>query len=620
MYSQSLIDTIGEEWAKSVLDGKTKYNFDINNINANDQRRYYCFQHFLVKAWINGYNKQACARYLNQMYDDFSKKPFLFYDSPLLKNPNISKIVDSSKQKSVTDFRNNYYSAEEFNRLLKIDRNKMTDEDKRKFYAILLLKLNSKNNSKYKKVFENEIEYILNSDYKSLTRMQLTFYAQYVSNWANRHSKVHTVAKVGKNPASNRGSCALNYVFINQKAFDSIAIMTKTICHENRHANQHYNAKNGDKTIGYEMAVHDLFSKYLSTESYDYYHTNYRYSKIELDAEKSGYWEASVFFNLFNRKDLSDEVAQERKTRLDKRNYYASMRNSDGSNEYIENFIIENLSKIIKEHPEEIKNYPVLATFFLPNGQIKPFKEILLSRSGKYSFEAKMYNEFIDYGICHGHLDKTPIHKMNSKELEAYLKVLKGTHHRDINLFLDYYRDTPKGKDSDYRKQIEMTSKHALYPVFKILKYLSENYEVLCQRVGNEKALSIFEDVVYYVRELSDQKIKNEIIKASPEANKALTLTRKKYIELVRKVNTTYMQEKLKEIPADILNTTIVTPNSKRMSLGQFLLNEAPKDSEQFNHYIVNGQSYYRSELVDYYLKKIKDRSSIEEEEHKKSK
>lgn len=599
MYNQLFIDSIGEKWAQDVLDGKRSYHFDINNINADDQRIYYCFQHYLLKAYLNGYNTNACIKYLSQMYDDFAKKPFLFYDSPLLNNRVIDKVIKEDRRQDVKGFRDAYYNQNEFDRLLKLDRSKMSNEDKRRFYAMLLTKLRAGN--KYEDILRKEIEYIINSDFKLLTRMQLTFYAQYVSNWFNRNSKVHTVAKVGKTDRL-RGYNSNKYVFINQKAFDSIAIMTKTICHENRHANQKYDSRNGDKSFGFEMAVKDLFIKYLNTNDYDYYRTNYRYSDTELDAENYGYSEAGLFLAMFNRKDLAQEVREERVKRLDKRNYYAHMVDENGRHVYIENFIIENLSKIIANHPEELQNYPVLANFYLPNGQRKTFKEIFFNRMGKFSDKREMYNNYIDYGITHGELDKIDIHKMKAEELKSYLDMIYWTYWRNINLFLDYYGDTPKDRGEDYKKQIEMTAKHSLYPVYKELKYLVENYDVFVNKLGNENTQSTFRDIVNKLRDLTDERLKNEVIKNNPDAIKAFDLTKGKLLELNEKVNTSYIRESVDGMSEVELDTIITTPDNKEMSLGEFLIKEAPKYSERFNHFVIDGRDYSRSELINHYL------------------
>lgn len=165
-----------------------------------------------------------------------------------------------------------------------------------------------------------------------------------------------------------------------------------------RHAHQKEQLNNQDSVAGFEMAHKQLFIKYLNTSDYDSYHQNYRYSKIELDAEKMGYYNASLFFHSMNCYELEVELRKSQEENLSKRNYYHFMYDSRKVPISIDKFIVENLDKIIKEHPEELNKYQVLTRFYNNNGTRKSFINILNQRLNGVEYK-EMLEYYLNYGI-----------------------------------------------------------------------------------------------------------------------------------------------------------------------------------------------------------------------------
>ena len=102
---------------------------------------------------------------------------------------------------------------------------------------------------KNKNIVEEEIKEIINTDYSKLTVEQLSFYCQYISNCMlgsyNFRNNVVIGNDYGKNGIFIRGFQSHNHIFINKIAFNNIAELTKTICHETQHSIQEY--KNEEK-------------------------------------------------------------------------------------------------------------------------------------------------------------------------------------------------------------------------------------------------------------------------------------------------------------------------------------------------------------------------------------
>ena len=82
MYEQRYIDMFGEKVFENIITNNIVV--DINNKSFKDRFKYFAFQHYLLKCYINKTNYEKTIKYINKMYEDFQKYPHMFVNSPLL--------------------------------------------------------------------------------------------------------------------------------------------------------------------------------------------------------------------------------------------------------------------------------------------------------------------------------------------------------------------------------------------------------------------------------------------------------------------------------------------------------------------------------------------------------
>ena len=168
MYEQKYIDSCDESILKNILDGGINYSLNITSSNPKEQQIYFVFQHYLIKQYLNGYNREKCREILKGMYNDFHKYPHLFYDSPLLKNETLNNIMgNASFKQMVIKFRDDYYNGKKANKLyMKKDTEVLTEQEKNQLYSNMQRLIYS-DNPIHQKMVEREIERIIDSDYSS---------------------------------------------------------------------------------------------------------------------------------------------------------------------------------------------------------------------------------------------------------------------------------------------------------------------------------------------------------------------------------------------------------------------------------------------------------------------
>ena len=258
MYNQSIIDSIavgedytknytGEEYFKSILDGKTPYTLSINNLTSKEQQKYCAFQHYLVKTALSGNYKNECIKYLSLMYTDFRNKPYLFCDSPIIKNNFLNSFVDSVEYRNkIINYRNKYYNGTIAKQLYDRQLNEILNNDeKNQLYAYIINYLDSIKDYKtlYKDTILNDaIKNIINSDFRKLNDMQLKFYCQYISRFALREKKYKSIVQIGTDRSSLGGYELNDYIFINKNSNmnELIELLTEIVCHESRHLVQYH--------------------------------------------------------------------------------------------------------------------------------------------------------------------------------------------------------------------------------------------------------------------------------------------------------------------------------------------------------------------------------------------
>lgn len=619
MFDQAFIDLIGENRLYSILDGKKQINLDILSKKAEDIELYFVLQHFIIKVYIEGYNKEACINYLKIFYNDFQKYPHMFCDSPIIKDKTLDLIFGNSKTKDrIKSFRSRFYDSKE---VIELHNKKFTQElnesEKNRYYSYLILLINKKD-KKYEEILNKEIEKIINSDFKSLSDIELKFYCQYVSNFALRYKDINASVMVGNDPSQAcRGYCKNDYIFINACNFDSIDMLTKTVCHESRHTVQAHESRENNTLAGFEMAQRILFGKYLNTNTYDSYHRNYHYSTIELDAEHHGHFDAGVFFTMFKRGDLAENVRQNRREKVDNRNDYCFMCDENNKPRTIDDFIVKNLDKIILENPHELDSYPVLKNMYNPDGTRKPFSVLLEGRVSEGIDNRGIYDNFINYEINNGELDKIPIERINKSRVNDFINSLKRIYREDIIELKDYFKDNT----SDIiPQQVEFSTSYKLSLANKLLSYVNNNYEQIVNYVkydGFNNRHPIF-DFLIDLRDFNIDDITNERIKNSSKVIEQIKELKQLTDTIMDKFNKTYIDKRMEQIPEEVRNSDLSFSNGVSIPFEVYFKKYIIQKMDSHQEITINEKKYYVGDLIRYYKNSIIE--SLKNNEENKTK
>ena len=607
MYKDYFIDSIGEDKLRDILDGKTSYIFKIDNTNSKDQQLYYAFQHFLIKAFLNGYNRNACITYIKKMYGDFYKKPYLFCDSPLIKDKVLQLFFgDDLSQNEISKYRNNYYNYAVINDLYnKRKQRELTLEEKQRYFAYLIVQLKRKN-KKYDELFKYEITRIINTDYQKLTDIELKFYSQYVSNYARGNSEIDTVVMIGTDSSSLRGYQSNGYVFINKKAFQSIELLTKTVCHETRHTIQWKESFNKITLAAFEMAQMSLFIKYLNTANYNSYHKNYRYSSIELDAELEGHWKAAVFFGMFKRRDLGEKVQNNRRVTYDKRNNYSFMIDENNKAQTVDDFIVTKMDEIIIKKPSELNNYPVLNIIYNADGTRKSFETIIQGRMDETVNNRGIFDNYINYGIAHDELNGISINHFSPNDLKIFTNVMARIYHGYIIELKDYFNDKT---NSINPRQIIFAINSKLLLAYKLLQYINHNYDAIVsgikeERFNNQHPIYNF---IYDLRDFKISDIKNETVKGNQEIISHIMKVKSLSDSISKKFNYTYIDDRISGYPSEIRNGDIVTNNGSRINFEEYFKKDILSMMDSHLEVTINNKKYYVGDLIRAYAQNVRE-------------
>ena len=611
MYDQEIIDTVSEKKLKNIFDGREKHDFSIVNEDSDEQKLYFAFQHYLIKLYLNNYKRNRCVEFLNKMYGELFVYPHLFYNSPLIDMKTINSLIsNTATKKMVIDKINSYYNKQGRDDLLKKRASRgLTKEEHDRLYANLQRIIYSKDERDTKLVFD-EITRIMDTDFKKLSDSQLRFYCQYASS---RFLKYQTTVVLGKAKNSSlRGfSCKLRYIFINKDAFDSLAMMTKTVCHESRHSQQYLDAKKNVTECGFEFAQRELFSKYLDSVTFNSYHENYRHSSIEMDAENLGYTNAGILFAMHYRSNLYDKVRKERKNAINERGKYSFLKNVNGKNEYPEKVIVENMNDIIKNNPNELNNFPVLRKFYHQDGRVRSFPELIKNRiadSGDSNFKGA-YNTFIDYGIFNGDLDMIKLNTFSKNEIYDFLQYFIPFHYRnktgEIKESLKDEKNIDEFSSKIANKEIYYSPKQVEYIVgwdcnyvINVLQFIDDNFDAIvnaCTYKKVERSDKIYEFISEW-RDFTFDEIKNPAISNSKKVMEKIKEITVKVDKIIRKFNYAAVVSRLDYVPGEVRNMIIY---NGKMTFDDYMKKViAPKlDSRQqftYNGKIISFDDYLK--------------------------
>ena len=633
MYNQFYINTKGEsdfEYfllnGKRLINGKAvDYKLDINNRNMQDIHYYFAFQHYLVKCIKEKKHVKEATKYIDLIYKDFSKAPYLFVNSILLRDNVIDLLFSKENSEIVKGYRNDYFNSK---KVIELSRKpNLTEQEKNRYYSILIHNLK---NEKAKDFIENEILKIVKSNktIQSMNDMELQFYSQYLSNWGNKDEE-KTVVMIGSENKDKRGYQSAGIIMINKDADTNFPILTKTVLHETRHFTQFKSVYTKKNIEAYEMAAKMLFTKYLNSESYNSYRKNYRYSGIEIDAEEKGYWNAGVFL-IDKNKDYYNKLHLEKVENLSRRYFYDYMNDENGKPVPTNVFYIKNFDKIFKNNPEELNKYAVFKQFYDSNGKRKNLKQLFDEELTTGYYNRQISQHFIDYEIHNNGLDNINLNSMNNENVNKFGILLSKKYRDYILTFKDYLNDNPdlkkyetklknrilsdpnlssKDKDEkinsiskdiiDEKKHIEYTTNYKIKQSIIIGNYILKNFDKFIVSYGKKLEVgqdNYFFDFIYDMRDFSTNNIKNEIAKNSPMILQSLKELKIITNEIIKKYNFYFVYGRLKELPEEILNG----PAPYNMTFSNYILGLSSKmDGHQYIDH--NGKKIYISDIIKSY-------------------
>ena len=563
-----------------------------------EYRKFYVvLQHYLVKYLEENGKTANVKRLLMKFYNDFLNYPYLFINSPLLKNEFLNRFVVNK----IINFRDNYFNYNESIKTYEdIKRNKkLSPALKNRFYANMIIALQRNYKDIHKDdIYEEIAKHILNnnSNIKDMNGMELLYYCNYAAAVEAVGFKEFPEIHIMNDQPSTGGFYNNGLIFLNKKSYRSLLFeKTKTVCHETRHFYQHKSLDKEKDKAGFEMAVMDLFSKYLSTSKYDLYHRNYKYSGIELDAEKYGFYYGSLVLTILDRADLRESLRNLEKQEYAKRHFYEYMIDENNNPFPIDKFIVNNMDEIISKHPEELDKFQVLNSIYKRDGSRKSLKDMIASED-IYAFR-KIYDNYIYNGIANGELDNIKLEEMNKEEKLDFFKYLTNIYRNKTHLFLEYCKD----KDfNDYNAiQITKTTKYQLFIINQILHFVLNNIDVLMNlREDKPSNRSFIFDYIYDLRDFNLSNINNKTIKESEELKFPISKVMDKVNKFIYEFNKVNIEDIIKDFSFEELNREITLDSGKTVTINDYLFNIVLPKLDGHLEFTSSGKKYYIGDII----------------------
>ena len=603
LYNKEYIKTCNQSFLKSLIENNTKVDFTA----LVERKEIVVLQHYIIKYIEENGKTNSINNMLSQFYSTFQKYPYLFVDSPLLKEGFLNRFMTEKDRKIIMNACNNYFNNEKCRKLYaKYKNSDLTDSEKNQLFSFLIHK---SDNSQYDEVIDFCSKKILNSDkkIKDLNTMELKLYCTYIAKLAGKMGQIKPEVHIMSNKPENGGFQINGLIFLNKYSsyVPTLEEITKTTCHETEHAIQYKDLKNKSTRKAFEMAYFELFEKYLSNEDYKAYDLNYKYSEIELDAEKFGFFYGQTFLLMLGRKDLANKLKPIKKDSFDKRHYYQFMYDKNKKPVPIDTFIVRNLDEIIKKHPEELKNYKVLNNIYDINGERKSFST-LLSNLMNQDFETRgIYDNYINYEILNDKLDTLSLKITGKNAKQKIFKALRDVYKDKEILFKDYCTD----KDYNHinSDQIIKTTVYQLSIIDKIITYVDKNFEHVLE--AKEDGLltnsSFIYEFIYGLQDFKLTNITNKVIQNNPIINEKYKELLEKISSIITKFNKQFILDRIADIPLDKLSQNIKTPEGKEMPLNEYLLKDVLSKMDGHLSYEVNGKEEYVGNIINYYKKNL---------------
>lgn len=441
----------GEEAIESWLSDNYLNTIDYTNLNYQNIKRIEIIENYILKNIHslsfdrNPKVYKFVERFLNQIYIGFLEHPEIYITSPLLTDELVSKIAapeyigkyENKKQELLNSAWQIYQKS------LK---GAITDSEK-DLLSNFFIKMIDTDNENLKKAIDDYANRIIREscvetrkdgkiefNYTPISQMndsELRFIAFYASRFVTKNNLVRNVHIVkfedGKTGGVNRdgiiGISKTYYKILDMDRFLSV------VCHETEHAIQEKASRNENSVIALDYATDRILFHYLSSGQYNPYRDNYQYSEIEKDANEAGWYYSSLLLSTLGLQNrMSNQHERELEEEKNKQFEFSSKTNSLKQLVTLDEMQIDELRKIIKNHPELLQKYPVLKNFYNANGEEKPFNELIVEAS-KSSYGGETYKLFKNYLLYHfrnNSLTSLDLNKYSDEErARIYITVTK---------------------------------------------------------------------------------------------------------------------------------------------------------------------------------------------------
>ena len=608
LYDKRSVDLFQEKkYLEILLNGKkidfSKLRYSFFN---------YSYQHFLLKCYSEGKYINECIVALKKIYEDFLLKPYVYVDSPLIKTDVLNFVFKDKKSLEILmNKRNSYFLLEDLDVLFeKYETNSLSEEERDKFYSTLLLYVNS-NDIKIKEMIEIVIKNIIDSERKTyqLSDMELKFYSKYVSNFVLKSKNLNPAVFVGVAEQNLGGEQFGNCIGINKFGFcQSIEELTTVICHESRHSIQCDESKKSNSKIAFDYGQSLLFSKYLNTDTYNSYKDNYNFSRVELDAEKLGYWNADVFFRCFKRDDLAGKVRNIKALKYDKRNLYECMLDTTGMYVPLDSFVVTHMDEIMKSNPYELENYPVFKQIYNKDGSRKSFSKLVYSKMNENIENKGVYDNYIRYGIMNDQLNDLNFSGVDSKDINKLFKMLADMCNSEFWILNDYYKDNEKNRN---KKQVSNTTKYHINLIAKILRFVEKNYDLMVENLDESlnNQSYIFQFGMLF-RDFDFDKIKNDTIRNDNILIDRIDKLNNLGNQVMNKFNYHFIKNITKLLTKEELEFEYYFDGYGTMMFKDYLYNYLLKEMDGHQEVFYNGEKKHIVDVVNEYKNIFKNNST----------
>ena len=613
LYNKNYVEVIPEDTLNKIITGE--FNVDLSVNNLKNKKCYVALQHYLIKYLEHNGKTKDVNRFLNKYYNDFVDNPHLFVDSPLIGNDFLDKYISKDNREKLKKIKDAYFDGSVAKRLYEKSKSQeLTEEEKNRLYSYFINQMDIGNNTQ-KNIWEYCCKKILNSgkEIKNMNEMELKFYSTYISK-AVSYSVPTEIHIMSDKPT--RGGLQNNYLILINKdnnKYKTVEDLTHMVCHEVRHSKQKKESTNKNTKLAFDYSMKELFIKYLDTSEYDSYNQNYRYSAIEIDAENSGYSEGAVLLDMLGRKDLGDKLRKERQNDNDKRNYYEYLLDSNKKHVPADYYVVENMNRIIKDHPEELNKYKVLNNIYDTNGNEYPFDVILDNRIHQDLNEKGIYDNYVNYGIMNDKLNTIDLGIVSKDKQRDLFNSLSYMLKDSTNTFIDYCNDT-EIKNNFNEKQVEKSTYYQLGLVYKTLSYVDENMDYILDTKEESKIdnSSYIYNFILSLRDFDPNNIKNDVIKNSPMLQESIDRVMEKHRSVTKKFNRQYIKDRVNNLSTEQLNKTIKSPEGVDMPLNDYLYFDLLPRLDGHMKADINGKKVYVGDIIKHYSNEVMKNNNSE--------